>query len=322
MEDFMSDAYEHVRKYPLNVVLAALGFETFKYRKAGTEGYGRCPVCQPKRNATAFSFDDEGKFHCFSCGAKGKGAIDLKMAVSKCGFQEAVSFLTDLPQSRPTPKEQGQERQSKAESVVTKNPAYKGTYEKYAVKSEWLEKRGLTDETCKLYEVFEYNNPARRSAYSGSVMLKMRRYSDGECVGYLSRNIGEVTQERPKYVLPKGLHKHLELFGAWQIKNEVKQLPVRICYLVESPFAVLRFHQLGFHAVSPFGWSVSPEQANILHELARGLVYLPDRNKRNESLAIAGELSRRLWLKTPDLPAGVDDPENLTAEHIRSLTGA
>lgn len=35
----MSDAYEHVRKYPLNVVLAALGFATFKYRKIGT-GYG------------------------------------------------------------------------------------------------------------------------------------------------------------------------------------------------------------------------------------------------------------------------------------------
>jgi hypothetical protein len=40
----MPDAYEHVRKYPLNVVLAALGFETFKYRKAGTEGYGACPI--------------------------------------------------------------------------------------------------------------------------------------------------------------------------------------------------------------------------------------------------------------------------------------
>jgi hypothetical protein len=35
----MPDAYEHLRRFPLNVVLAALGFDTFKYRKAGTDGY-------------------------------------------------------------------------------------------------------------------------------------------------------------------------------------------------------------------------------------------------------------------------------------------
>src|SRR4051812_46041839 len=67
----MSDQYEHVRRYPLNVVLAALGFETFKYRKAGTEGYGACPIHGSKKNTTCFSFDDDGKWNCFSCGAHG-----------------------------------------------------------------------------------------------------------------------------------------------------------------------------------------------------------------------------------------------------------
>jgi DNA primase len=150
-------------------------------------------------------------------------------------------------------------------------------------------------------------------------MLKIRRWSDGEAVGYLSRNIGEVTQERPKYVLPRGLQKGLELFGAWQVKEKA---PLRVLYVVESPFAVMKFSQLGFAAVSPFGWSVSPEQAAILQQLSRGCIFLPDRDKRAESQNVAGLLSRYAWTKMPELPEGVDDPEKLSADQIRALTGA
>jgi DNA primase len=97
--------------------------------------------------------------------------------------------------------------------------------------------------------------------------------------------------------------------------------PVLVVYLVESPFSVLRFHQLGFAAVSPFGWSVSDAQVEILAHLAKGCIYLPDRNKAAEAIAVAGALSRRLWVKMPQLPDGVDDPEQLSVEQIRSLTG-
>jgi DNA primase len=89
----MPDQYARLRKFPLNVVLAALGFETFKYRKAGTEGYGACPVHGSKKNTTCFSFNDDGRFNCFLCSAEGRGAIGLVMAVRKCGFQQAVRIL-------------------------------------------------------------------------------------------------------------------------------------------------------------------------------------------------------------------------------------
>jgi hypothetical protein len=62
-------------------------FADWKERKGGSEWSEECPVHGPKSNATAFSFDIEGRYHCFSCGAKGKGAIDLAMAVQKVGFQ-------------------------------------------------------------------------------------------------------------------------------------------------------------------------------------------------------------------------------------------
>lgn len=314
------DQYEHVRKYPLNVVLAALGFETFKYRKAGTEGYGACPIHGSKKNTTCFSFDDDGRFNCFSCSAKGKGAIDLKMAVSKCGFQEAVEWLkTMTPENVSTEGPKTSVHFEKNVSL-TENPLFKGTYEKYKIESPWLKDRGLLQATLDIFEVFQYSNPARRSAYNGSVMLKIRRWSDSECVGYLIRNIGEVTQERPKYAFPKGLAKSLEVFGAWQIKNSGQKLPPRVGYALESPFAVMKFHQLGFPAVSCFGWCVSGPQADILMQLAKGWIFLPDRNKYAEAVSVAGELSRRVWVKMPELSAGVDDPESLNAEQIRAMS--
>jgi DNA primase len=270
---------DSLRQIRLLSVLALLGVQfEFKTRKGDTEWYGPCPIHPAKTNRTSFSFDASGRFNCFSCGAKGRGAIDLVKAVRQVGFQEAVDLLRSqhgnlIAHEAAKP----QVKQLQVPGQPATNPPFKSTYEKYAVDSVWLKERGLLPDTLLRYEVFEYNNPARRSAYSGSVMLKIRRYSDGECVGYLSRNIGEITPAKPKYLFPKGLQKGLELFGAWQLKNDASapaSLPLRVGYLVESPFAVTKFHQLGFAAVSPFGWSCSPQQIQVLCELFRGVVFL------------------------------------------------
>jgi DNA primase len=320
--------HEDLRSRSLRDVLGVLGFGEWKERKGGTEWFGACPVHGPKANRGSFSFDSEGRYHCFSCRVHGKGAIDLVMVVRKVGFQDAVDFLQShlgniIAQQAKEPRLRQLPTTLPVVSAPTENPPFKGTYDKFVVESAWLKNRGFTPETLTRYEVFEYNNPARRSAYTGTVMLKIRRYSDGECVGYLSRNIGEITAEKPKYVFPKGLQKSLELFGAWQIKNDAiasSSLPLRVGYVVESPFAVMKFHQLGLPAVSPFGWSVSEPQVEILRSLFRGVVFLPDRNKHDEAPQSAAAIAASLWVKAPDLPDGVDDPESLTHEQVLQLT--
>jgi len=312
------DQYADLRMLPLSLVIPWLGIPgLWKERKSGQEWSGKCPLHGAKNNATSFSYHQDGRFNCFSCGRKGRGAIDFVMAYRSVGFQEAVEELKRFNGAAvPVPKPELRTVQE----LPTENQPFKASYQKFAVPSTWLKERGLSEETCQKYEVFEYNNPKRRSAYSGSVMLKIRRYSDGECVGYLSRNIGEVTPEKPKYRFPEGFHKGLELFGAWQIKNEVPSLPLRVGYLVESPLAVLKFAQSGFPAVSPFGWSVSAQQADILSALAKGWIYLPDADRRVEAVRVAGELSQRCWVKMPQMPDGVTDPEKLSPEQIRVLS--
>jgi DNA primase len=122
----------------------------------------------------------------------------------------------------------------------------------------------------------------------------------------------------PKYIWPRGFIKSLELFGAWQLKNEAR--PFRVAYLVESPFCVMKFAQMSLPAVSPFGWTVSEPQALILAQLAKGWIYLPDRDKFDEGTRHIGTLTRHCWVKSPKLPPGIEDPEALSAEAILALT--
>ena len=311
------DAYRNLRSLPLQAVLTCLGVtDVWKSRKEGTEWWGRCPLHDAKRNSNSFSFDNTGRWHCFSCNAHGRGAIDLVMAVRKVGFQEAVEFLKTL-HAEPIPTPQLVCKTAET-PTISENPPFHGSYQKFYVPSEWLAKRGFLPATLARYEVGEYSNPSRQSAYKGKILLPVRRWKDGELVAFLART-PEPKEGEVKYVWPKGFSKHLELFGAWQLKNDVS-LPVRVVYVVESPLSVLKFAQLGFPAVSPFGWSVSPEQAATLARLAKGCVFLPDADKYQEAGQFAGLLSQHLWVKMPGLPAGVNDPEQLSAEQIRALS--
>lgn len=99
----------------------------------------------------------------------------------------------------------------------------------------------------------------------------------------------------------------------------VFSLPVRVIYLVESPFTVLKFWQMGLPAVSPFGWSLSEQQIAIVAELAKCVICLPDRDKQEAFAPYAHQLSKRVWVRCPEMPEGVEDPESLTLEEVKSV---
>ena len=308
------DKYQEVRSIPLGSVLASLGFTGFKKRPGKQEWYGACIFHGPKKNKTSFSFD-ERRFNCFSCGEHGSGSIDLVMKLKKIGFQEAVR---ELQGSATNPIEGGQKSvkesqgRKEAENAVLENKPFAGSYEKFYVKSEWLKNRGLTEETLKLFGVGQYRNPSRKSLYTDKVLLPIRRFSDGCKVGYLGRTIAEDSAD-PKYIFPKGFAKHLELFGAWQIKQAVNQgthasngsganvsgptLPLRLGFVVESPLCVMKYWQLGLYAVSPFGAFVSEQQIQIIHQLFRGVVYLPDSTKESRFQTLFTNCLRRFGPK-------------------------
>lgn len=308
-------AADEVRAIPLLSVFNLLGLQPqLKTRKGGTEWFGPCPACKPKHNQGNFSFDSTGRFNCFTCGIKGRGAIDLVKALKGCGFQQAVELLQSLGPV-PEPVLAAAAAAPNVERAVSENPVFKGSYDKFYVPSDWLRRRGFFPSTLEHFGVGQYDNPKRRSVYKGKILFPISRYADGQLVGYLART-PDPAEGEPKYIWPKGFHKALEVYGAWRLKEKA---PIRVLYLVESPLCVLRFYQLGLPAVSTFGWSISPEQADIVASLAKGLCYLPDRNVRDQAVAEVQKLAVRLWVRAPQLPNGIDDPEHLSLEQIRSL---
>ena len=88
------DQYADLRSLPLSLVIPWLGAPgSWKERKGGSEWSGKCPLHEAKKNNTSFSFHQDGRFNCFSCGKKGRGAIDFTMALRGVGFQDAVDEL-------------------------------------------------------------------------------------------------------------------------------------------------------------------------------------------------------------------------------------
>lgn len=327
----MSDAYSSVRGLPFPQLAGLLGIDLQRFKRRKEDWQGYCPVHNGKNN-NSFAYHDTGKFHCFSCDAKGSGAIDLTMQLRKLGFKAACELLGSVPveTAMATPK-----ASPEPESGVLR-PLEKDTWRKFQVACEWLEKRVPDAAIRDRYGVFCYENKARKSAYSGRVMIPVKDL-EGVMYGYLGRLVpqsAETTdsahnQPAPKYLFPKSVPKSRFLFGAYELAQHLQSqhqaeprngdLRAKVLYLLESPFAVMKFASMGLPALALYGWSVSHEQCSILPRLARGLVYLPDRNKRTDAQACLGPLAETLWVRFPPLPNGIDDPEQLSREQVLAL---
>ena len=130
-------------------------------------------------------------------------------------------------------------------------PMQKDTWRKFAVPCPWLETRIKDREIRERYGVFCYNNPARKSAFSGRVMLPVKD-SAGLLYGYLGRYTRSTDTAHqsnapdtdiPKYLFPRNLPKSRFLFGAHEL-GTFGQAPLKRVYLLESPFAVMKFASL------------------------------------------------------------------------------
>lgn len=314
----MSDKWEHLRQLAPLGVLSSLGVDvsTFKKRSGKQEWYGRCPMPghNPKHNTTSFSINQDGRFQCFGCSEKGRGSIDLTRAIRKVGFQDAVSFLEGLtvaprPQNEPISDSGASDGQP--DGVLK---PLKSSYHKFTELCPWLEQRVPDQAIRERYGIFAYHNPARKSVYSHKIMIPVKGM-DGEVYGYLART-PEPKEGESKYFFPKNFPKSQFVFGGWEMKGETHKL----VYAGESSWMVMRFAMMGFPAVALYGWSASPEQIEILASLARGVYYLPDRNKSGpECAGVIQAIAKRLWVKAPPLPDGVDDAEYLSAEQIKAL---
>jgi len=106
----VSDQHERLRSLPLPAVAAVLDLNLNRFRRTRNEYVGGCPVHGSKNNTNCFRYSDDGRFYCFSCGARGRGAIDLVKLVKNISFKAAVELLQPLvgqvpPETKKPPVE-------------------------------------------------------------------------------------------------------------------------------------------------------------------------------------------------------------------------
>ena len=130
-----------------------------------------------------------------------------------------------------------------------------------------------------------------------------RLYNErGELVAYAGRSIDN---SEPRYKLPVGFHKSLELFNLHRAIGESNSQ--RRIVVVEGFFDCLKVSAAGFACVALMGCSMSQAQEELLvvrHFKAAWLMLDGDEPGQQGTADCLARLGRRMWVRAASLPAG------------------
>ena len=117
-------------------------------------------------------------------------------------------------------------------------------------------------------------------------------------------------REQPRYKLPKGFQKQLELYNWHRVQQQYPDLTTIV--LVEGFWSVLRLHQYGIPCVALMGVSISDAQIELLKKAGIECVVVVmdgDDAGRKACQAILRRLARHVFVRAIDLPDGVSPDE-------------
>jgi len=166
----------------------------------------------------------------------------------------------------------------------------------------WLAGRGLD---AGAVETFGLGQVSARSKSIGGRLAIPIHDRGGALVAYCGRYIGDtIPDDVPKYILPKGFRKDIELFNMHRVRG-MSPAPDFVV-LFESFFSVMR-HATHVPAVSAMGRTISEAQVELLRELGIAkiiVVFDGDEPGRQGGRDAAAALAPHFWTRVVDLPFG------------------
>lgn len=326
--------FKHVRtNADFGAVLAHYGIELHKDGSKDGQFKGLCPFHDDSKPSLKVNLDRR-LYNCFACGASGNvlefvaehDGLELRAAAEKvagiCGIAltpggkeipSAPSSNAPRPQAKPeTPADET------LEELPTSNAPL--SFELKLTQDDeltaWLSDRGITPEHA---QTFGLGRASKRSKTIGDRLAIPLHNVGGELVGYCGRYLGDAdADDVPKYILPKGFRKELELFNQHRVAaTSETELPYLMVF--ESYLSVMRFPAL--HAVSPFGRAISPEQCAAIAALAPKrilVVFDGDEPGYNGARDVAGQLAAVTWTQVVDLPDGTK-PHHYSEDRLLEL---
>ncbi|HXX17155.1 MAG TPA: DNA primase [Candidatus Eremiobacteraceae bacterium] len=274
----------------------------------------RCPIHGGERRDSFRASLSQNAFQCFVCQAHGN-VLDFVAAMEKCTVREAALRIQqwfDLGRNQPSGLQSGE---TAMESKLVRKKEGSNSPLRFTLSGldhahPYLAQRGVDRVTATEFGIGFYGSPG---LMTGRVVIPIHN-GLGQVVAYAGR---AVDGESPKYKLPTGFHKSLELYNLHRALATGSNTVI----VVEGYFDCMRVHQAGLPwVVALMGSSLSPEQEQILvGRFARMILVLDgDEPGRRASRTIRERLLRKCDVLRVHLNDGVQ-PDQLSPNKIRGL---
>jgi DNA primase len=274
---------------------------------------GCCPIHHGQRDDSFRAHLTKNIFQCFACHARGN-VLDFVAAMEQCSIREAALRLQQWFGVRASglrlyPAAADRQKRELVRKEEVNNLPLRFALTGVESNHPYLAQRGIDPATAAKFGVGFYPG---RGLMSGRIVIPIRNRHD-QLVAYAGRALDD---RPPKYKLPAGFRKAMELFNLQRVVAGGKTVIV-----VEGYFDCLRVHEAGFPwVVALMGSSLSATQESALQQHFEYIVLMMDGDAagRAASAAIATRLSGWCSVQVIRVPDG-SQPDQLSPSTIRQL---
>jgi DNA primase len=306
-----------------------------KFKRSGESLSGPCPIHKGSSPTQFRVSTSKNLWNCFSECKHGGNTLDFIARMENVSIHaaalkaiewfhldpEAVAGDSGEEQSSEpvngnttTPPKPAPHKAAPAPEKSAPNTPLKFRLDKLAREHPYLiQERGLTLET-----IIDFGMGfCAKGMMADRIAIPIHNPA-GQVVAYAGRFPGEPTDDTPKYKLPQGFRKSLELFNLDRAAKEPADKPLLI---VEGFFDCIKIHQHGYRKViALMGNTLSAAQENLIRKhtvFNSRIILLLDENEAGRAGRddIACRLSKHCFVRVYEF-----EQEDMEPEHLSDAT--
>ncbi len=296
---------------------------TSQLHRSGDNLSGVCPIHAGHKPSQFRVSLSRNCWICFGDCNGGGSIIDFVSRKEAVGIRDAALLIQDWfgldPRNGDGAGHNGKERSQPVSEVPPAplvNPPLRFTLRDLDATHPYLTERGLSLETSETFGL----GYCRHGSLAGWIAIPIHTHT-GALVAYAARWPGVPPPDTPKYRLPWGFRKSLELFNAHRASREDPTLPLVV---VEGFFGCLRVWQAGFRrVVALMGSMLSRRQEELIVETEGGdgrviLMFDEDVAGRKGRAEAEDRLSRHVKVDVIRFDAEGTQPDRLSPEELQA----